>query len=109
MTHEEETKSEILGLARMMSEAETPPTHGNAMAPASLGYAAASASLDAAREMFLDVFVSAALDHVSGTLDHEKDAIASSAAEYASNGVDALKAGIARVKVMLGLPPTPSR
>lgn len=104
MTERDATHREIMSLARLMADDETPPTYGaSALSPADL----TSTSFGAAREMFLNIFVSGALDHASGLLEQDKEFVAQSAAEYAANGVEALKAGISRIKAALGMPPTP--
>lgn len=102
-------EAEILARARELALTEEPggSALGMPLGMVPMAPAARSDGFAVAREMFLGVFVSQAIDQMSGSLENNKERIAAMAAEYAAWMVDQLKESISRGKVAMGMPPVP--
>jgi hypothetical protein len=85
----------IVEMATLVFEVNRPPGVASLAAQGHVSGAAAG------RDLFLNVFVAQALDGVDSLLDRDKQYIAEKAAEFASQGVDALRSSIASLKVYL--------
>lgn len=98
MTEREFVKAEIMSLAR--SKVEPEPGVG-------MGLMSLSNPLANAKELFMNIFVSQALDQAVILLEQDKAFIAQAAADYATKCVEVLESGIGRIKSGLSLPPSP--
>ena len=101
MTHRDALHTAIMSEARVMLATEREPTFGAplGLSPASsLEPAGLPDSMAAARELFLEIFVTQALDQMAELLDANKDYAARAAAEAATWLVDALKGRLAATR-----------